>query len=385
MNKPNPGSTVHVVRPRGFGGLLVSALLQAEAQYSVGIPAQTWHVGSAKWKSDSSLLPALQVPVISMTRPRCIARLLAAWLPWHRPRIIHLHSGRALLTPHVSWLRRLIPSSSPLVVSLHGPSRSPSESLGDPESVEQHIVRSRLVSAIVVPSDAERERQLDLGLPAQKLFVVPDIVEPLVRPPACLRQVANASSEDDLILSCGTIYSRKRPLELIDAFGVVAAKRPSATLVFAGDGPLLPQCRRRAAAIPGQVTFLGFRDAWSLYPEANVFVALSQSESFGMAAMEAAYAKVPMVLSRIRPWTDHFTSGESCLFVDASDKRDVAAAILRLLEDRDFAARLADNAYKIVSTKFTRETTLAALSEAYEYALTANAHKQGLGIWPRES
>jgi glycosyltransferase involved in cell wall biosynthesis len=73
-----------------------------------------------------------------------------------------------------------------------------------------------------------------------------------------------------ILLSCGKLIERKRPLQLLEAFARVqsdpALRNP--ILVFAGDGPLRAEVEARAKSLPpGSVKVLGFV-AQSLLPRA---------------------------------------------------------------------------------------------------------------------
>ena len=114
---------------------------------------------------------------------------------------------------------------------------------------------------------------------------------------------------------------------------------------------------------------MGFvSDVGSLHADADIFVAPSVTESFGMSAIEAAMARVPMVLGRIKPWTDYFKGGaDDCVFVDHSDDESIAQGILQLLKDRKAAREMGLRGYDTASKQFSATTTLEALNKIDSY------------------
>jgi len=166
------------------------------------------------------------------------------------------------------------------------------------------------------------------------------------------------------------LIGKKGPLRLIEAFEEVARRFPDAVLVIAGDGRLLEECRTSAAKCNAQVHVLGHvDDVGALYADGDVFVSPSTAESFGISAMEAALSDIPMILGRIAPWTDVFTDGEHCEFVDPESIPQIESAIVRLLDDPTRARRQAKQAKSLVVEKYSEQAALEAMTAAYSAAM----------------
>jgi len=127
--------------------------------------------------------------------------------------------------------------------------------------------------------------------------------------PAPWRAVARPQGAGDGSPSVFTVVSalrftaRKRPHVLLDVLHHLRARLPVTTAVRAvavGDGPLLPDVRRRARAegmvpwleLPGR---LSREELAGVYAEGDVYVAPARWESFGLAALEARCAGLPVV------------------------------------------------------------------------------------------
>jgi glycosyltransferase involved in cell wall biosynthesis len=104
------------------------------------------------------------------------------------------------------------------------------------------------------------------------------------------------------VLWIGRLAAPKDPLTLIHAFSTVVAKSPLAHLKIVGSGPLLKPCQELAVALglKDRITFLGERnDVTPFLAEADVFVLSSMSEGTPIALLEAMWAGLPCVVTRV--------------------------------------------------------------------------------------
>lgn len=91
-------------------------------------------------------------------------------------------------------------------------------------------------------------------------------------------------------LFVGRLIPRKRPLELLRAFGPVAAELPGATLTMVGDGPLLPEVSRAAEPFGSSVSLRGRVEGEALhevYAAADILVLPAVREVWGLVVNEA--------------------------------------------------------------------------------------------------
>jgi glycosyltransferase involved in cell wall biosynthesis len=90
-------------------------------------------------------------------------------------------------------------------------------------------------------------------------------------------------------LFVGRLIPRKRPLELLRAFGRTRERIPGASLTMVGEGPLSGEVARLAAEIGGQVRLAGHAEGRELsrhYAEADVLVVPSVREPWGIVVNE---------------------------------------------------------------------------------------------------
>ena len=104
------------------------------------------------------------------------------------------------------------------------------------------------------------------------------------------------------------------------------------------------QLRERASQddLAGAVPFAGYvNPTWPVLATASVVLVPSRVEPFGNAAVEGLLAARPVVASDVQELAEIIEDGRTGLLVPAGDADALAATIGRLLDDEDFALRLA--------------------------------------------
>lgn len=160
-------------------------------------------------------------------------------------------------------------------------------------------------------------------------------------------------AERPTVLTIGRMQDRYKGHDvLIRALERVREGVPDLQWVVIGDGPLRPEleAQARARGLARAARFLGAvddeqRDQWLrradlLAMPSRASAGGEAGEGFGIVYLEAgAYGK-PVVAGNVAGALDAVRDGETGLLVDPQDPTAVAAAIGRLLEDRELARRL---------------------------------------------
>jgi glycosyltransferase involved in cell wall biosynthesis len=154
------------------------------------------------------------------------------------------------------------------------------------------LARRAIISlphAFVAISKSARRYLIDLGARPQ------DIVTSCL--PSPLQPVADAQDPKDVaagaspaFLFVGRLIPRKRPDELLRAFGAVVAQIPRATLTIVGDGPLRDRIVAEAAEMGEAVKVLPRLEGEHLsaiYASADILVVPSVREVWGLVVNEA--------------------------------------------------------------------------------------------------
>jgi glycosyltransferase involved in cell wall biosynthesis len=168
------------------------------------------------------------------------------------------------------------------------------------------------------------------------------------------------------------LHRKKRPAALITAFAT-AVRRAGAglELVVIGDGPERSSAERLVGelGIPDQVRFTGWLSADGVrdeYAGADAFVLPSTREAFGIAALEARCAGLPVVAMAGTGTAEFLVDGENALL--ARDDAALAQAIVRLATDDALRRRLAASAGSM--ERFGWPAILTRHEELYRDAIT---------------
>ena len=155
-----------------------------------------------------------------------------------------------------------------------------------------------------------------------------------------------------VILSVGRLVERKGHEMLISALPRILERVPDAHCVVVGDGPLAEQIKAKAAALGlmASCTFLGsvgMDRLIQLYRSCDLFALPCRTlpdgdtEGFGLVFLEANACGLPVVAGAAGGTVEAVVDGETGLLVDGNDPAAIADAVVRVLGDAPFAARLA--------------------------------------------
>jgi glycosyltransferase involved in cell wall biosynthesis len=219
---------------------------------------------------------------------------------------------------------------------------------------------NRHVRLFLVLNDFARTRFVRGGLPADKIHVKPNFVSdpgPRPAPP----------SRSRTILYVGRLSTEKGVETLLDAWD---ARRPSGLeLVLVGDGPLRPALERRP--LPGvRLTGSLPREAVierMLRSRALVFPSVLY-EGQPMAVLEALGCGLPVLASRIGGNLE-LLLGQGEHWLVPPGQRVAWTQALQRLSDPDPVDRAGVGARRLYEQRFSRQTGLHLLEEAYRLAL----------------
>jgi glycosyltransferase involved in cell wall biosynthesis len=172
-----------------------------------------------------------------------------------------------------------------------------------------------------------------------------------------------------LIVFVGRVTREKGIGELVAALDLLARRAPAFLIVVGPEEPhiepLAPDLRV-ALLSDARIRWIGYSDEPERYlAAADVFCLPSYRESFGIVLLEAAALGVPAVATRIVGVVDAVRDGETGLLVAPRDARELASALLRLIEDPDLRARLGQAARWRAIESFRSENVNALVLAEY--------------------
>lgn len=140
----------------------------------------------------------------------------------------------------------------------------------------------------------------------------------------------------------------KRTEDVIHIFKKIAEQIP-AKLLMVGDGPERPTCEQlcRTLNTCENIRFLGKQDAVEeILSIADLFIMPSESESFGLAALEAMACKVPVISSDVGGLPELNVEGITGFLSPCGDIEAMAQNALKILKDDTVLAQFKQNALK---------------------------------------
>lgn len=166
--------------------------------------------------------------------------------------------------------------------------------------------------------------------------------------------------------------------DFLAAARIVARRRPDARFVLAGAGvldtgeayrqSLIEQCRADEL-LRDRVLFTGnYDDVPSLLAASDVAVQCSLTENLG-GTIESLLMERPTVATRAGGMPESVRDGETGILVSPANPGELAAAILRLLENREEAAALGKAGRELMLDRFTLARTISDLASAYARVL----------------
>lgn len=234
-----------------------------------------------------------------------------------------------------------------------------------------NLLAGRLSHAVVAYTEDFAQHSPYLKRFSDKLRVIPPpIVCPEVSPsgPVAFQRLHNPEGHRPVIGMAARLASEKGVSVLLEAFPRILERYPDARILFAGQyrnvlaeeayaRQLAPTIRRYEER--GQWKFLGVLDAVqmaSFYPNLDVLVvpSLNSTESFGLVQVEAMLNGVPTVASDLPGVRQPVLQTGMGEIAPIGDAEGLAAAILKVLDQREHYVRPREE----IAARFSLERTL---------------------------
>jgi glycosyltransferase involved in cell wall biosynthesis len=273
------------------------------------------------------------------------------------PDVIHFHSTNASSVAFLTRLRRL---GIPLVATAHNVTSHEQNRLHDAAFRRAY----RMCDLVVAHSEVDRERLVgECGLDRARTAVIPHGEYGFFRPPESrpdrlsARRRLDLGEDDEVVLFFGYIREYKGLDVLLDAWPPVAAARPSARLVIAGEVDRLDRQQRidleRRATELGAVhrfEYIPFEEVGDYFAAADLvalpYRRISQS---GIAYLALALG-VPVVATTVGGLLELLDHEVSALLVAPDDAEALAGAVIRLLAEPELRTTLADGGRQIAES-----------------------------------
>lgn len=302
-----------------------------------------------------AFLGAVQSPLLHVHNARHAQFLCQEVVSTDLPTVVTVHGVKTLLMPSPRWLRSMV--------------------------LENYGRADRLIAV----SSFVKERLVQFGAPADRIAVIPNAVDSeQFRPadPEEARRRLGIRQAGFSILSTGNLIPLKGVDQLVTAFARSAARKHG-TLVIVGDGPEKEPLQRVVGelGIADATQFVGARPLPEMplwYQACDVFVTPSTAEGVSISVLEAMSTARP-VITTLQEVGEHdvVTDGTTGVLVPFGDVEGLAAAIDRLLRDKDQARRMAVRARELIVERFTWPEVARRTCEVYREVLLEHESRSG--------
>ena len=257
----------------------------------------------------------------------------------------------------------------PMITTLHGT---------DITLVGNHPTYKEAVTFSINESDVVTSVSESLKRDTLRLFnvdkdikVIPNFIglQKMERVSPCKRSVM-ASADELIVTHISNFRKVKRVDDVVRVFYGIQQQLP-AKLIMVGDGPEREIADQlcKDLGIKKKVLFLGnTSDIDRILCFTDLFLLPSESESFGLSALEAMAAGVPIVSSNAGGLSEVNEEGVSGYLCPIGDVQTMAEKAIYILSDKDRLAQFKQNARK-VAARFDEEKIIPMYEALYYNAI----------------
>ena len=182
---------------------------------------------------------------------------------------------------------------------------------------------------------------------------------------------AIAPNGEKILIHTSNFRPVKRVPDTIKIFEKVQKEIP-AKLILVGDGPDRSECERlsRQLDLCDKVKFLGKQDGLvEILSSSDLFLIPSQSESFGLAALEAMACGLPVISSSVGGLPELVRHNETGFIAEIGDVDRMAKYALELLGNDKKYRLFSENSRQRAVNKFDKSKVVPLYEEYYEQIL----------------
>jgi L-malate glycosyltransferase len=182
---------------------------------------------------------------------------------------------------------------------------------------------------------------------------------------------AIAPNGEKILVHTSNFRPVKRVPDTIKIFEKVQKEIPS-KLILVGDGPDRSECERlsRQLDLCDKVKFLGKQDGLvEILSSSDLFLIPSQSESFGLAALEAMACGLPVISSSVGGLPELVKHNETGFIAEIGDVDRMAKYALELLSNNKKYKLFSESSRQRAVNKFDKSIVVPLYEEYYEQIL----------------
>lgn len=203
--------------------------------------------------------------------------------------------------------------------------------------------------------------------------VIYNFIDSEIYKPVCNKQFKEhiAPNNEKILIHTSNFRPVKRVGDTIRILDIVRKKIPT-KLILIGDGPDRSECERlaRELKLEKDVIFLGKQDGLeNLLSAADLFLMPSQSESFGLSALEAMSCGVPVISSSVGGLPELIVHNKTGYIAEFGDVERMAKYALELLSKKKKINSFSKHSRERAEKVFERKLIVPKYIEYYEKIL----------------
>jgi len=233
-------------------------------------------------------------------------------------------------------------------------------------AVEFSINNSDVVTTVSESLKQDTLRLFDIKKDIKVIYNFIDFEKyPQITDAECKRN-SIAKNDEKIISHVSNLREVKRPLDVIKIYAEIQKSMPSKLLII-GDGPAREamECLAKDLGIFEKVLFLGnSNEVGKLLCYSDLFLLPSETESFGLAALEAMAARTPVISTNSGGLPEVNFDGKTGYLSDIGDVKDMAKNAVYMLEDDERLAAFKVRAFENAQ-RFSLQNVLPSYKEVY--------------------
>jgi N-acetyl-alpha-D-glucosaminyl L-malate synthase BshA len=216
------------------------------------------------------------------------------------------------------------------------------------------------------------ETRAAFGCTGCRIEVIPNFIDPAVYDRAKYQpQLRDQANGRKVLMHISNFRAVKRVRDVVGIYARVEKDVPS-VLVMVGDGPerIDAEQEARRLGVQDRVFFLGKLEAVApLLASADLFLLPTQSESFGLSALEALATGVPVIGARAGGLPEVVRDGETGALCTVGDVEGMSRAAIALLRDEARWQAASTLAASDARERYSLDQVVAQYEAFYEDAL----------------
>ncbi|HAN66350.1 MAG TPA: N-acetyl-alpha-D-glucosaminyl L-malate synthase BshA [Chitinophagaceae bacterium] len=266
----------------------------------------------------------------------------------HQIDLLHVHYA----IPHASaaYMAKQILAKQhkhiPVITTLHGTDIT---LVGKDKTYSPVVTFSMEESDVLtaVSNNLKEETYKNFGIekPIEVIYNFVDVKRFNKKPVDAFRKLI-APNHEKIIVHASNFRKVKRVMDVVRTYQLINKEIPSKLLLI-GDGPERPEIEAftRSCKDCQDIKFLGKQEQMEdILPIADLFLLPSEYESFGLAALEAMAAEVPVISTNAGGLPEINVQGFSGYMSNIGDVEDMSRNALKILSDKETHAKFKSQA-----------------------------------------